>query len=162
MEQIQQFATAGVNIQFPWSELIVSGKKVVETRGYPLPKKFLGRTLAIIETSKKSRSSSRASTKIIGLIQFSSSFKYGSFKEWRSDFKRHRVRPDDVNFSYKTGVPKWGWEISRVCRISPPIDPPKIRGIKYAKKCLIPKESVRASPSNKSVFLSNCTFQTRP
>ena len=39
-----------INIQFPISELILSGKKTIETRTYALPEKYIERDLYLIET----------------------------------------------------------------------------------------------------------------
>ena len=38
----------GINIQFPISQLILSGDKTVETRTYPIPERYLGVDLALI------------------------------------------------------------------------------------------------------------------
>jgi hypothetical protein len=43
----------GINIQASCSELNLRGQKTVETRGYPLPEKLIGKMLALIETPGK-------------------------------------------------------------------------------------------------------------
>src|SRR4029450_4821616 len=45
----------GINIQVPWAEAILSGQKVIETRFYPLPGKWVGQPLAVIETPGRAR-----------------------------------------------------------------------------------------------------------
>ena len=55
MRQSQTVTLPGINIQAPWAEAIVSGRKVIETRFYPMPRKWVGQPLAIIETPGKAR-----------------------------------------------------------------------------------------------------------
>jgi hypothetical protein len=43
----------GINIQAPWSQLLINGQKCVETRSYPLPKNYEGVPLALVETPGK-------------------------------------------------------------------------------------------------------------
>ena len=62
----------GINIQTPWSELLINGDKSVETRSYPLPEKYMGEELALIETPGRY---GRFKARIIGTITFSHSFK---------------------------------------------------------------------------------------
>ena len=38
MRQSQTVTLPGINIQAPWAEAIVSGRKVIETRFYPMPR----------------------------------------------------------------------------------------------------------------------------
>ena len=46
---------SGLNIQQPWSSLLIDGYKSVETRSYPLPQKYEGVELALISTPGKKR-----------------------------------------------------------------------------------------------------------
>ena len=43
----------GINIQAPFAELLINLEKCVETRTYPLPLKYEGEELALIETPGK-------------------------------------------------------------------------------------------------------------
>jgi len=45
--QSQPATLPGINIQAPWAEALVAGHKVIETRFYPMPKKWFGQPLAI-------------------------------------------------------------------------------------------------------------------
>ena len=74
----------GVNIQWPWSELLLTGKKSVETRSYPLPEKYLGQWLAVIETPGPhgKREAGIDKARITGKIMFSESFQYPTLSEW--------------------------------------------------------------------------------
>ena len=128
----------GVNIQWPWSQMLLSGEKTVETRSYPLPKKYEGVELALIETpgprGKKEAGIEKA--RIIGTITFSGSFQYETKKQWLGDFDRHWVGPKDVLYGFKADKEKWGWVVSTVGQttIQPP---PEKRGIVFASECQV-------------------------
>src|SRR5438132_813190 len=106
----------GLNIQWPWTDLILSGAKTVETRNYPLPKKHLNRILALIETPgpRGKLEGDVTHARIIALIEFSESFEYRDRREWLRDQKRHQVAPDSPVFSFRSGKRKFGWKIGRV------------------------------------------------
>ena len=128
----------GINIQYPWSELILSGKKKIETRSYPLPKKFEGMEIAVIETpGKQGKKVGIDKARITGTVTFSGSKRYGSREEWRRDFKHHLVEDSDPLFSYSDDKPKYGWIIKSVTRLSSPTRPPASRGIIFAKGCKV-------------------------
>lgn len=129
----------GINIQAPWSSLIVSGKKTVETRSYPIPSKHLNRELAIIETPGPRRRVSKA--RIIGVVVFSECFQYYSREVWISDYPRHLVAPSDQQFSYRDDRPKYGWVVSSVRGIPHPVPAPKRKGIIFASSCSVPSMS---------------------
>ena len=136
----------GLNIQWPWSELLLSGRKSIETRTYPLPKKYEGVELAVIETpgpkGKKEAGINKA--RITGTIIFGASFQYKSENEWRKDAKRHLVNPDDIQYSWtKTDNIVWGWTVEKVTRLKSHEAAPKKRGIIFASICEIP--SIKAS-----------------
>lgn len=126
----------GVNILFPWSQLIATGKKTVETRGYKLPANYENKFLYIIETYGVLKpGSEKRKAQIIGMVKFSGSFKYRSYAEWREDFSRHQVNVDDQQFSYRDDEEKWGWEIAEAICLPTPLDAPASKGIKFTKNC---------------------------
>lgn len=127
---------AGLNIQYPWSRYILDGKKVVETRHYPLPEKHIGKEMALIETPGKEGVKEGIQTRIIGIIVIEKCIKYDSKESWLKDKKRHLVEDGDNLYGYKNDKDKWGW-VMRVIRAVEPQMPPKVRGIKYAKECLV-------------------------
>ncbi len=99
----------GINIQWPISQDILSGKKTIETRTYKFPEKYLGQELLIIETPGKL---GKFKSRIVGKIIFSDSFKYESKKAFYEDQERHFV---DKNSPWAwTEKAKWGWEIDSV------------------------------------------------
>lgn len=122
----------GINIQHPWSESLINGNKCVETRSYPLPDKYIGEELALIETpgiygSFKAR--------IIGIIIFSHSFQYKDQDEWKADYNRHLVSCDNAPFMWVSGKDKHGWVVSDVVKFQDVQPAPKNKGIIFTTNC---------------------------
>jgi len=118
----------GLNIQIPWSTLLINGTKSVETRSYRLPKKYEGVPLKLIETSG---GRGRFKSRIIGEITFSHCFKYVTKKQWISDYNRHKVNEDEENFGWNLLVPKYGWVVSNIVKYEHPIEVKKKKGIVF-------------------------------
>jgi hypothetical protein len=124
----------GINIQTPWSELLINGVKSVETRTYPLPEKYMGEELALIETPGRY---GRFKARIIGTITFSHSFKYPDQKAWQDDYNRHCVAKDDPLYRWidndpffaAGSKPKYGWVVSQVTKFDESLDISGKRGI---------------------------------
>ena len=114
----------GINIQSPWCDWLLTGEKTVETRQYPLPKKYENKSLVAIRTNN-------GPAKIVGLIKFSFSFKYNNKNHWVEDYSRHLVEESDSNYGWKEG--KWGWEVSDVIPFEMQILAPPNKGIIYTK-----------------------------
>ena len=112
----------GLNIQAPWSTLLINGHKTVETRTYHLPLKYVGVPLALIETPGKS---GRFKSRIIGLITFNESFRYKDKNQWINDHYRHLVTDNDANYGWKYYKDKYGWVVNGIEKFDYPIDPPK-------------------------------------
>lgn len=102
----------GINIQWPISQDILSGVKSIETRTYPLPSKYIGKTLLIIETpGKKGNFKSR----VAGLIKFGEPFEYSDKKAFYEDSTKHLITP---NSAWKwASKAKWGWPILEVKKL---------------------------------------------
>lgn len=125
-------------MQWPWSELLISGKKTVETRTYPLPQKYKGVELALIETPgpKGKKEAGIEKARIIGTIVFGDSFQYLNEKKWKQDALRHLVDPSDFQFSWeKRDHQVWGWTVLKVKSLKKSVKPPKKRGIVFATAC---------------------------
>ena len=120
---------SGINIQFPISRLIISGEKTVETRTYPLPEKFVGKELLVIETPGES---GNFKARVIGKIVFGPSFKYETAKDFYADEKRHRVDKNS-KWKWQTGKNKWGWPILRFTRLIEEVPAPKAKGIRFTR-----------------------------
>jgi len=126
----------GLNVQSPWSTLLINGQKTVETRSYTLPQRLEGVELALIETPGKS---AKFKSRIIGTITFSGCIQYSSKEQWESDESRHKVDINDSLYGWKD-KPKFGWIVQSVKKFKNPVDPPTKRGIIYAKNCLMEKQ----------------------
>ena len=102
----------GINIQWPISELILSGEKTIETRTYPIPQKYLNQEMVLIETPGP-KGKFKARTRAI--IKFTDCFLYKSKREFYADSERHRVSKNSP-WAW-TDKPKWGWSILLVSKI---------------------------------------------
>ena len=130
---------AGVHIQWPWSRLILSGKKTVETRHYPLPLKHVGQPLAIIETPgpRGKREAKISKSMIVGVVVFSKCYAYRSRQHWESERKMHLVPNDDQQFGFRSEREKWAWRVESVEVLSVPRPAPAKRGIVFANNCKV-------------------------
>jgi hypothetical protein len=100
----------GINVQAPWARWIIEGAKTVETRFYPLPKKYVNREMVLIETPGRH---GKFKARPIGIVIFGECFLYKSKKDFYADSKRHLVEPSTelLGWSGKNGKKKWGWPI---------------------------------------------------
>jgi hypothetical protein len=118
----------GINIQWPISDLIINGEKIIETRTYSLPEKYLNQEMLLIETPGRN---GKFKARIIAIIKFTQSFKYTSKKVFYSDVKRHCVSKDS-KWAW-TDKPKWGWEVKVIKKLNKPITFKGNKGIVYTK-----------------------------
>lgn len=127
----------GLNIQWPWSRLILSGDKTVETRNYRVPEKYLNTWLAIIETPgpSKDKPGRPATARIVGLIRFANCYPYKNRKHWLSERSKHIVGPNDEAYAFKADSKKWAWVIEEVRSLEIPQPAPLRRGIIFAQTC---------------------------
>lgn len=116
----------GLNVQIPWSRLLINGNKSVETRSYPLPKKYEGVELALIETPGKY---GKFKSQIIGTITFSHSFQYPDKQSWIDDYNRHIVEENDEFCYWNENKKKYGWVVSSVNKFENIIAINKTKGI---------------------------------
>ena len=126
----------GINIQWPWTEYILSGKKTIETRNYPIPLKHLGHPLALVETPGKLKKGEKA--KIVGIAVFGSNILYQTKSQWKRDRSKHLVDDGDALFSFQEKRLKYGWPVEKVIRVVPSQNLPKTRGIVFANGCEVP------------------------
>ncbi len=118
-----------INIQWPISQLIIDGKKTVETRTYPIPEKYINRELLIVETPGRH---GRFKARIIGLVTFSRCYQYESKTSFYKDVKKHCVDPKS-DWAWTGTSPKWGWDIQKLVKLNKPIPAPSHRGILFTK-----------------------------
>lgn len=124
----------GINIQCPWAENLINGNKCVETRSYPLPQKYEGEELALIETPGNN---GNFKARIIGTITFSHCFQYKNEEEWMQDYHRHLVPYDNASFKWSDDKDKYGWVVSDINKFSSPQPAPENKGIIFTKQCNI-------------------------
>merc|ERR1712107_572420 len=117
-----QFHCVGLEIQRPWSRMVLLGTKVVETRRYPLPPALIGRELLLLETQEAAARVSSLPDRVpegdplvqaIGTVTFSACIAYTTMEEWTADEPRHCV-PADSNFAWATNQEIFGWVIAKV------------------------------------------------
>jgi hypothetical protein len=121
----------GMNIQAPWAEAIVSGRKVIETRVYPMPRRWIGQSLAIIETPGKARHFKR---RIAGVVIFEPSWCYPDQAAFARDRAKHLVDPHDQRFGWRgDDRPKWAWAVRWVEAYQQPLPASFRAGIRYAR-----------------------------
>ena len=130
----------GLNIQSPWSYLLINGDKSVETRSYALPEKYEGVELALIETPGKY---GQFKSRIIGTITFSHNFKYPDKQSWKDDYNRHKVEENDEFYGWNPDKLKYGWVVSDVNKFDEPIPAPNKKGIVFTKNCQVLVDSCR-------------------
>ena len=105
----------GINVQYPISQSIVSGKKVIETRTYPIPAKYLNTDLLLVETPGKD---GLFEARITAIIKFTECKQYRNSSEFYRDSPRHLVKKGS-KWAWST-KPKFGWTVEVVKKISPP------------------------------------------
>lgn len=119
----------GINIQYPISELILSGEKTVETRTYPLPEKYLNTEMLLVETPGPI---GEFKARIRAILIFEKCFKYRNKADFYSDKVRHLVEPSSP-WAWKEKE-KWGWEFRIKKILGKPQPVIKKRGIVYTTK----------------------------
>lgn len=118
----------GINIQWPISQLIIAGDKTIETRTYPIPKKYLNQEMLLIETPGK-MGNFRA--RIVAIIKFTDCFQYRSSAEFYADSKLHSVTKDSPWAWNSKG--KWGWKVEVIKKLDNEIPAPTEKGIVYTQ-----------------------------
>jgi len=118
----------GINIQWPISELILSGEKTVETRTYGIPEKYLNEPMVLIETPGKQ---GKFKARIVAVIKFTNCFKYTSKTAFYKDVDRHKVEKGSM-WAWDPEKPKWGWEVEIIKTFKPKAAPSK-KGIVFTK-----------------------------
>jgi len=109
-----------LEMQHPFSGLIASGKKTIETRAYPLPDALLNFKIGIMQTEKGQDGISalpstfplQETTKVrrIGWVTFNKCIEYKSRKEFESDAEKHLVDPNS-GYGWNDERPMFGWVI---------------------------------------------------
>ena len=140
----KQLSLPALNVQWPWGTLILSGKKKVETRSYPMPAHYVDKQIFIVETpgvsSKKKREEGAPSkSHIIGIVVFGQSFKYLNKQLWERDKNLHLVEINDPDYGFSMDKEKWGWPVKHIEIFSEAVSAPAKRGIRFTAKVTIKK-----------------------
>jgi hypothetical protein len=122
---------SGINIQWPISTLILDGNKTIETRTYPIPSKYVGKTLFFIETPGPSK---EFKARIVGTITFKECFKYKNENHFYKDISKHKVTKNS-KWAWKSSKPKWGWIIESVTKFENYKSAPLNKGIIFTSRC---------------------------
>lgn len=113
-----------LEVQAPFSTLILTGKKTIETRAYQLPPELHGKNILLLESTcgldgisaiGDNIIDSQEGLSIIGEIFISESKEYSSQSEWNSDREAHKV-PKESSYEYaptESGR-RYGWIVERV------------------------------------------------
>lgn len=117
----------GLEVQQPWAELLLAGRKSIETRDYPLPPHLLDVPLAVVQSAVGGLAThGLASGHIVGTVAFSVCKEYTSRELWAADSAQHCVPADAPatafgwdQDAFDAGKRKYWWGVSRVHAITP-------------------------------------------
>jgi len=123
----------GINIQYPISQMILNGDKVIETRTYPIPENYINRKMIIIETPGKQ---GKFKARMIGFVTFGESFEYTSKKEFYKDSDKHCVIPNSI-WKWEEGKKKFGWPVLNIQKFKKELPLQKRSGIKFSKGIML-------------------------
>lgn len=96
-----------------YADLIVSGKKKIETRNNMLLKAFDGKRVGIIRTGK-------GKSKLVGEVTIDGMVGYFSKESWEMDRNLHLVK-NDSEFDYKNKT-KYGFYLKDPVKYETPVD----------------------------------------
>lgn len=132
---LDAFSTYALEVQAPYSTLITSGRKTIETRRYALPPCLIGQSVHILESAQGCAGvsalgdeicldESPAQCAIIGCVVFSRCKIYTSMQEWEVDRNRHCVPTTTdaaiYNYSDTPGAAKiYGWVVAEASSQTP-------------------------------------------
>ena len=124
----------GLNIQWPFSQLILLGYKKVEARTYPLGYMSIGmagQEMWIVETPGPSASASvsalvdgayiaarPAAARIVGTVVFSHSEQYAGRDAFCGDRRAHRIRPGAPTHDWSGDGEMHAWHVASVRKLA--------------------------------------------
>ena len=131
----QQLVLRGLNVQYPFSQLILHGLKSVEARRYPLGHRKIataGEELFLIETPGQTTHNAllgdmvlppRPETaRIVGTIVFSADQRYDSTEDFRQDAGAHRIKAGAKGYDWTGEGNMYAWRLARVRPCRPLLD----------------------------------------
>ncbi|OQR95131.1 2OG-Fe(II) oxygenase [Thraustotheca clavata] len=108
-----------LEVQAPWSEWLLDGRKSIETRRYEFPQHLLGQRVWILETpqgfTQQSALPNQVSVpsaygKIVGFVIFDQSKQYTTQQEWKDDEEKHLVK-EASGYSWNEKELFFGWKV---------------------------------------------------
>ncbi len=114
--KLRKVELPGITVQAPWASLLSSKSKTVETRFYPLSKRYVDRPIAIVETPGRGR---QFRSRVVAIVIFGPSFRYSTANEFYLDSARHLVSPTSPAFTWDSGKgrSKWGWPVKSIWKV---------------------------------------------
>jgi hypothetical protein len=126
-----------LEVQSPFSQFILSGKKNIETRAYPLPLELIGIKILLCESQAGENGIScigdevdeaKEGITIIGEICVSHCKEYKSLDEWDSERENHQV-PEGSSYGWSATEEgrRYGWIIAEIVAYENPLPVPAMR-----------------------------------
>ena len=113
-----------LEMQEPWAQHLLHGRKTIETRAYNLPPALLGRKIWILQSTAGQAgvsalgntvpvgndSSSSFDARIVGWCTFSTVKEYTSASQFRADESKHLVKSNS-GYDWKENQALFGWMV---------------------------------------------------
>ena len=125
----------GLNIQWPFSQLLLMGAKTEEVREYDLGHRSICKAdeeVWIVETKgphAKARTNAisdglelaprPSAAQIVGTVSFSGAFPYRNIEDFASARERHRIAIDS-KYDWDGSGSRFGWQVARVRKLAKP------------------------------------------
>ena len=109
-----------IEVQLPWSMVVLQRKKSVETRTYPYPANLIGKRVFILQTQKGATGVSGLpdqiqaddpNLEVVGECVVNECVLYPTRRSWDLDYTRHKV-PLDNPYGWSTKKDFFGWVVS--------------------------------------------------
>lgn len=104
----------GINInckRYPFTEMILAGEKIIETRNKPTLRSYVGKRVGIIETGN-------GRAKLVGYATVKHEMYFCSESMWGIYRYAHRI-DSRSEYEYRAGQTKYGYLLKDVVRIEP-------------------------------------------
>ena len=124
----------GLNIQYPFSQLILAKLKDTEVRDYALGHRSIANPdeeMFLIETPPKNQASAAVDhidlgppprqAQVVGTVSFSKSEQYNKQAAWNQDRRRHRIKQGSALDWREGHGDKHAWRIGQVRRFHDPV-----------------------------------------
>ena len=132
---MQELTLRGLNIQYPFSRLILQGVKTIEARTFPLGHRNIANQceeLFLIETAgpknvlgavlgDEAVGPPPQHAQVVGTVAFSSARPYASTSAWKEDRQRHRIK-EGGRYDWNGSGEMHAWHVGTVRHSSEPLD----------------------------------------